>query len=179
MAVDSQVAGIPTTTRAQGHLRHHEEHQELAAHPFGGGAYGRFAEAVARSMGTPQFLIGQTLFLVVWICLNGFVLHGSAVWDVYPFILLNLMLSFQAAYAAPLILVASNRQGQRDALRADADAKHREEVANKAHELLERLVQLLDQNTDITMQVHTLAEQLAKLTEEVHAHICVDGAAGR
>jgi uncharacterized membrane protein len=159
------------------HLRHHREHQENAAHPFGGGAYGHFAEAVARSLGTPQFLIGQTSVLIVWICLNGFLLHGGAVWDVYPFILLNLMLSFQAAYAAPLILVASNRQGERDGLRADADAKHREEVANKAHDLLEKLVVLLDQNTDITTHVHTLAEQMSKLTEELHAHICVDGPA--
>ena len=154
------------------HLRFHREHQENAAHPFGTGAYGRFAEKVARSMGTPQFLIGQTTFLIVWILLNGVVLHGSAVWDVYPFILLNLMLSFQAAYAAPLILVASNRQGERDALRADADAQHREDVANKAHVLLDRLVKLLHQNTDITTQVHVLTEQMTKLTEEVHAHIC-------
>jgi len=154
------------------HLRYHAEHQENAAHPFGSGAYGRFAETVARSMGTPQFLIGQTTFLVVWILLNGILLHGGAVWDVYPFILLNLMLSFQAAYAAPLILVASNRQGQRDALRADADARHREYVSDKAHELLVKLVTLVDQNTEITTEVRTLAEQLAKLTEEVHRHIC-------
>jgi len=154
------------------HLRYHAEHQELAAHPFGSGAYGRFAEGVARSMGTPQFLIGQSLFLILWILLNGLILQGSAVWDVYPFILLNLMLSFQAAYAAPLILVASNRQGQRDALRADADARHREDVANNAHELLETLLLLLEQNTDLTAQVHVIAEQLSTLTEEVHAHIC-------
>ena len=155
------------------HLRFHREHQENAAHPFGGGAYGRFAESVARSLGTPQFLIGQTTVLIIWICLNGFILHGGAVWDVYPFILLNLMLSFQAAYAAPLILVASNRQGERDALRADADAQHREEVASKAHALLEKLVLLLESNAEIA-QVHTLAEQMSKLTEELHAHICVD-----
>jgi uncharacterized membrane protein len=160
------------------HLRFHREHQENAAHPFGGGSYGRFAEGVARSLGTPQFLIGQTSILIIWICLNGFILRGSAVWDVYPFILLNLMLSFQAAYAAPLILVASNREAERDALRADADAKHREEVARKAHDLLEKLVALLDQNTEITTQIHTLAEDMSKLTEEVHAHICIDGPAG-
>jgi len=154
------------------HLRYHEGHQELAAHPFGRGAYGHFAEATARSMGTPQFLIGQTLFLIAWILLNGVILHHSAAWDVYPFILLNLMLSFQAAYAAPLILVASNRQGQRDAVRAEADTQHREDVANKAHELLEKLLQLLEQNTELTTQVRTIAEQLATLTEQVHAHIC-------
>ena len=158
------------------HLRYHQAHQENAAHPFGGGAYGRFAETVARSMGTPRFLIGQTTVLIVWIILNGLILHGSAVWDVYPFILLNLMLSFQAAYAAPLILVASNRQGERDALRADADAQHREDVANKAHALLEQLVQVLDQNTDITSQIHTVSIQLSQLTTEVHAHICGDPA---
>jgi uncharacterized membrane protein len=96
------------------------------------------------------------------------------VWDVYPFILLNLMLSFQAAYAAPLILVASNRQGERDALRAEGDAKHREYVATEQRSLLDKLVELLDQNTDITTQVHTLAEQLEKLTEEVHANVCIE-----
>lgn len=156
------------------HLRHHTEHQENAAHPFGTGGYGKFAETVARSMGTPQFLIGQTTILIIWIALNGFVLHGSAIWDVYPFILLNLMLSFQAAYAAPLILVASNRQGQRDGLRADADAKHREDVANRVHTLLEKLIKLIDQNTDITTEVHSLTEQMTTLTQEVHAHICGD-----
>ncbi|MGB9111631.1 MAG: DUF1003 domain-containing protein [Acidimicrobiales bacterium] len=153
------------------HLRFHEHHQESAAHPFGTGFYGRFAEKVARSLGTPQFLIGQTLALIVWILLNGVILHGHAVWDVYPFILLNLMLSFQAAYAAPLILVASNRQGERDALRANADAEHREDVADRAHALLDQIVELVHQNTDITKKIHTLSELMTKLTGEVHAHI--------
>lgn len=153
------------------HLRFHRRHQENAAHPFGTGAYGRFAEGVARSMGTPQFLIGQTFFLLCWILLNGVILHGSDVWDVYPFILLNLMLSFQAAYAAPLILVASNRQGERDALRASADAEHREDVANRAHGMLEKLIELIGQNTEITEQVRNLAQQMETLTEEVHANI--------
>jgi uncharacterized membrane protein len=157
------------------YIRFHRQHQENAAHPFGPGAYGRFAEGVARSMGTPQFLIGQTTFLIVWIVLNGVVLHGSSRWDVYPFILLNLMLSFQAAYAAPLILVASNRQGERDALRSTADAEHREDVANRAHEMLESLVELLGKNTDITLQVRALSEQVAKLTEDVHSSICNAG----
>lgn len=106
------------------HLRFHEKHQESAAHPFGTGFYGRFAEKVARSLGTPQFLIGQTLALIVWILLNGVILHGHDVWDVYPFILLNLMLSFQAAYAAPLILLAQNRQENRDRVTLEQD-RHR------------------------------------------------------
>jgi len=154
------------------HLRFHKEHQENAAHPFGSDAYGRFAEKVARSFGTPQFLIGQTFTLIVWILLNGVILKGSWRWDVYPFILLNLVLSFQAAYAAPLILVAENRQGERDALRADSDARHREDVADRAQSMLDKLVELLGQNTDITVEVRTLSEQMEKLTEEVHAHVC-------
>jgi uncharacterized membrane protein len=154
------------------HLRFHKEHQENAAHPFGSDSYGRFAEKVARSFGTPQFLIGQTATLIVWILLNGVILHGSLRWDVYPFILLNLVLSFQAAYAAPLILVAENRQGERDALRAESDAQHREDVANRAHAMLDKLIELLGQNTDITVEVHTLSKQMEKLTEEVHAHVC-------
>jgi len=154
------------------HLRFHEEHQESAAHPFGADTYGRFAEKVARSFGTPQFLIGQTFILIVWVLLNGVILHRSWRWDVYPFILLNLVLSFQAAYAAPLILVAENRQGERDALRADSDAQHREDVANRAQAMLDKLADLLGQNTDITVEVRTLSEQLEKLTKEVHAHVC-------
>jgi len=120
-------------------------------------------------MGTPQFLIGQTLLLVVWIALNGLVLRRGAIWDVYPFILLNLMLSFQAAYAAPFILVSSNRQGQRDALRADGDARHRQELADYQSALMER-------NFALTEQVHVLALELSTLTGEVHAHICAGGA---
>ena len=154
------------------HLRFHTEHQESAAHPFGADAYGRFAEKIARSFGTPQFLIGQTVILIIWVLLNGVILHRSWRWDVYPFILLNLVLSFQAAYAAPLILVAENRQGERDALRADSDAQHREDVASRAQAMLDKLAELLGQNTDITVEVRTLSQQMEKLTEEVHAHVC-------
>jgi hypothetical protein len=72
---------------------------------------GDMAERFARFFGTPRYLIGQSLFLVTWVTLN-FVF--SFRWDVYPFILLNLFLSTQAAYAAPLILLAQGRQAERD-----------------------------------------------------------------
>src|SRR5579862_1719051 len=71
-------------------------------------AFGRFSEALARFLGTGKYLFGQTLFVILWIILNGAaVVHH---WDPYPFILLNLAFSTQAAYAAPLILLAQNRQ---------------------------------------------------------------------
>src|SRR6266568_3095525 len=75
-------------------------------------AFGRFSEAIARFLGTGRFLAGQSVLVVAWIVLNtiGIINH----WDPYPFILLNLAFSTQAAYAAPLILLAQNRQDDRD-----------------------------------------------------------------
>src|SRR5581483_8164498 len=71
-------------------------------------AFGRFSEAIARFLGTGRFLVGQTVLVIGWIILNTIgLLHH---WDPYPFILLNLAFSTQAAYAAPLILLAQNRQ---------------------------------------------------------------------
>jgi uncharacterized membrane protein len=75
-------------------------------------AFGRFSEAIARYFGTARFLGIQSVIVAIWIALNsvGFISH----WDPYPFILLNLLFSTQAAYAAPLILLAQNRQDARD-----------------------------------------------------------------
>ncbi|NBY57294.1 MAG: DUF1003 domain-containing protein [Actinobacteria bacterium] len=80
--------------------------------PYEPGAFGRFSEAVARNLGTARFLVVQTFLVLVWITIN--VVSVALRWDPYPFILLNLMFSVQAAYAAPLILLAQNRQEDRD-----------------------------------------------------------------
>ncbi len=82
-------------------------------------AFGRFSESIARTLGTGRFLVGQTVLVVIWIALNtvGLVNH----WDPYPFILLNLAFSTQAAYAAPLILLAQNRQDDRDRASIERD----------------------------------------------------------
>jgi uncharacterized membrane protein len=82
-------------------------------------AFGRFSEAIARFLGTGRFLFGQTVLVIGWITLNtvGIVNH----WDPYPFILLNLAFSTQAAYAAPLILLAQNRQDDRDRANIERD----------------------------------------------------------
>ncbi|MGH9088386.1 MAG: DUF1003 domain-containing protein [Acidimicrobiales bacterium] len=75
-------------------------------------AFGRFSEAIARYFGTARFLAIQTVIVVAWLVLNSIAaIHH---WDPYPFILLNLLFSTQAAYAAPLILLAQNRQDERD-----------------------------------------------------------------
>ena len=79
----------------------------------------RIADVVANGMGSWKFIIGQTLFVIAWMALNifAYVQH----WDVYPFILLNLIFSTQAAYAAPIIMMAQNRQNARDRVQAQED----------------------------------------------------------
>ncbi|ORV47303.1 hypothetical protein AWC02_09290 [Mycolicibacter engbaekii] len=84
-------------------------------------ALGRFTESVARFFGTGRYLAIQTLIVVAWILLNVYALRLQ--WDPYPFILLNLAFSTQAAYAAPLILLAQNRQENRDRVSLDEDRR--------------------------------------------------------
>ena len=82
-------------------------------------AFGRFSEAIARTLGTARFLVIQTIVVVFWIALNIVGFFGK--WDPYPFILLNLAFSTQAAYAAPLILLAQSRQADRDRVEQEQD----------------------------------------------------------
>jgi uncharacterized membrane protein len=82
-------------------------------------AFARFAERLARFLGTGKFLFWQTLFVISWITLN--LAAVTLRWDPYPFILLNLAFSTQAAYAAPLILLAQNRQDDRDRIALEED----------------------------------------------------------
>jgi uncharacterized membrane protein len=84
-------------------------------------AVGQFSESIARFLGTGRYLLWQTILVVVWVGLNlGAV---SLRWDPYPFILLNLAFSTQAAYAAPLILLAQNRQENRDRVALEEDRR--------------------------------------------------------
>jgi uncharacterized membrane protein len=149
------------------HLRFLEECEHLAS-PFGAGDFGARAEGFARFFGTPTFLIGQTAVVGVWILVNA---THLVTFDLYPFILLNLMFSLQAAYAAPLILLAQTRQADRDKALAEADAKHRESVAKnsvKRQELAETGIdlvkQLIAENTELTRQVDAL-------TREIHGKV--------
>jgi len=91
----------------------HEKH--IDASGFGS----RLADSVANGMGSWRFIIIQTLIVLIWMGLNliGFVYH----WDAYPFILLNLLFSTQAAYAAPIIMMSQNRQSERDRIQAQSD----------------------------------------------------------
>jgi len=99
---------------------------------FGEDAFGRRAEKAARFFGTPQYILGQTVLVIAWIAVNA-VAVGLR-WDPYPFILLNLAFSTQAAYAAPLILLAQTRQVDRDKVALDQLEAHREEVMKRMQE---------------------------------------------
>jgi uncharacterized membrane protein len=156
------------------HIRFHLPHAHLAS-PFGEGWFGERAERFARFFGTPTFLIGQTAVVAVWIAIN---VARITTFDVYPFILLNLAFSLQAAYAAPLILLAQTRQADRDKAHSDADAQHREAIAQASLERQEvasrqsaQLLELLDQNTRLTKMTQELSEQIMALTNEMHRKI--------
>ncbi len=142
------------------HFRFHRPHVHLHS-PFGGDWFGQRAENFARFFGTPRYLLVQTFLVMVWIALNAEeVIH----WDPYPYILLNLIFSTQAAYAAPMILLAQTRQADRDKAHADADAQHREAIATSQ-------LELLTQNTELTVQVANLTKQIEMLTREMHGRI--------
>ena len=152
-------AGTPTLVPAT-HMRFLEPHGHLGA-TFGDDPFGRFAERFARAFGTPKFLVMQTGLVIVWLVLNA---ADIAHFDPYPFILLNLAFSTQAAYAAPMILLAQTRQSERDRTWTEADAQHREEISGA-------ILTLLQQNTELTQQVHDMAQQIEGLTREVHGRV--------
>lgn len=155
-------------------LRFLKPHVHLTS-AFGSDAFGQKAESFARYFGTPQFLLTQTAIVAVWIALN---VAGYAHFDIYPFILLNLAFSLQAAYAAPLILLAQTRQADRDKILAEADAQHREALALATEQrqlhLAEQdanLVALLQQNTELTKLTHQLSKRIETLTLAVHQRL--------
>jgi uncharacterized membrane protein len=144
----------------------HEPHKhpelEHLRGAFGNDAFGRAAEKGARFFGTPHYIVGQSVIVVLWIVVNA--IGWSLRWDPYPFILLNLAFSTQAAYAAPLILLAQTRQAARDLAHAQASAKH-------AERLSEQQMKLLEENTRLTAEIH-------RLSTEIHLRVGAEASAG-
>lgn len=172
--ITSPAAKTPVKKIAKDHLRFLSKHKSLFP-TFGESWFALKAEAFARFFGTPLFLGGQTVIVVVWIAVNEF---GWVKFDIYPFILLNLAFSLQAAYAAPLILLAQTRQAERDKANAEADAMHREELAHlndmrmeTAAGQAELMIQLIQQNTELTSLSKQLTERVEQLTLELHARL--------
>jgi len=168
---------IPETDARLHYFRFHLPHLHLGS-VFGDDWFSLKAEAFARFFGTPVFLVAQTLIVGIWIALNAI---GLTKFDVYPFILLNLAFSLQAAYAAPLILLAQTRQADRDKAHADADAQHREALAYAseqrqvlAAQQTSQLMELLQQNTELTELVKDLSQRIETLTVEMHGKVVSD-----
>ena len=118
----------------------------------------RLADSVATGMGSWKFIIIQTILVILWMGLNfvGFIYH----WDVYPFILLNLVFSTQAAYAAPIIMMAQNRQNERDRMQAQND--YQTNIDAKVE--IEALAQKLN-----SLEIDKL-DKMIKMLEEMKAN---------
>jgi uncharacterized membrane protein len=141
------------------------EHQRRNAHlhgAFGPDRFGQVSERFARFFGTPQFIVGQTIVVVVWIVLNSLAVGFE--WDPYPFILLNLAFSTQAAYAAPFILLAQTRQADRDKAHQEAATRHRDELATAQ-------LRLLEENTALTKRIAQFSRELDEATRRIDARL--------
>lgn len=121
----------------------------------------KLADSVANGMGSWRFIIIQTLVVAIWMGLNviAFVHH----WDVYPFILLNLLFSTQAAYAAPIIMMAQNRQSERDRVQAENDYKTNIAAKKEIEELMTRLDNIETEKLD---KIILMLKKLEKSGEE-------------
>nr|WP_051672908.1 DUF1003 domain-containing protein [Caballeronia glathei] len=174
MADVRDIPSIRSGAPADHPLRFQAPHAHLSS-VFGNDWLSLRAEAFARFFGTPTFLVAQTVIVGVWMAAN---LLGFTHFDRYPFILLNLAFSLQAAYAAPLILLAQTRQADRDKALAAADAHHREDLAQASRQRELELVHqtgqltlLLQQNTRLTEVTRELTERIESLTREVHERL--------
>ena len=126
-------------------------------------AVGNFTESIARFFGTGSYLLIQTIVVVVWIILN--VAAVGLRWDPYPFILLNLAFSTQAAYAAPLILLAQNRQENRDRVTLEQDRRRAEETKADTEYLARELAALRLAIGDVAKTREHLRRELEDLHE--------------
>ncbi|MEY3575736.1 MAG: hypothetical protein RLZZ88_879 [Actinomycetota bacterium] len=142
--------------------------------PYEPGAFGRFSEAVARNLGTARFLVVQTFLVLVWITIN--VVSVALRWDPYPFILLNLMFSVQAAYAAPLILLAQNRQEDRDRQALENDRAVAIRTQENAEYLARELaaVRLALSNTVTTTELREAVDSLSERLDQLLAQRAPD-----
>ena len=127
---------------------------------------GLLAERVARFLGTGRFLLFQTVVVAIWITLNVFALRLR--WDPYPFILLNLAFSTQAAYAAPLILLAQNRQADRDRVSLEEDRQRAQEAKADTEYLARELAALRLAIGEVATREYVRSE-INRLVDEVRA----------
>ena len=139
---------LATVLRRKKVSRGGNEHPVNVAHHDEATRGERIADQLAAGMGSWPFLIFQTIFMVVWVVVN-VVLLSARPFDAYPFILLNLCLSLQATYAGPIVLLAGNRQSQKDRMTLE----HTAEEAEVGGAAIERILVEIRKNTEITNQI--------------------------
>jgi uncharacterized membrane protein len=158
-------------------LRHHRHYEQgEGSSPYAGGSsfMEHMAEKVATGMGTVPFVVIGTVVIAAWVLSNGALhyvsntvsalAHGRQ-FDPEPWILLNLIFSGVAFYTGALVIIAQKAQTRTDKANEEAAAKHRDELSQFQTDLLTK-------NTNLTEEIHTLAQQLRALTEEVHNATC-------
>jgi uncharacterized membrane protein len=164
----------PANDPLRHHVAAHDAFGSAGENTFGDSFQQRVADKVASGMGTVQFVVAGTLVILGWVLINGAIpyvehtfkeLAKGGEFDAEPWILLNLIFSGVAFYTGSLVIIAAKAEAKKNAAREVADAQHREELADSQ-------LKLLQKNTDLTEQIHTLSEKLGKLTEEVHAATC-------
>ena len=134
-------------------------------------AFGEFSEAIARNLGTARFLVIQTVIVAIWIFINVVVI--TLRWDPYPFILLNLAFSTQAAYAAPLILLAQNRQELRDRAQTETDRRVAERTQADAEFLAREIASVrlalgdMVTTEDLDDRLQRLGDSIEKLSQQL------------
>ena len=144
--------------------------------------FGRFSEAVAAFLGTATYLVAQTVMVIIWIIINLAAVRLR--WDPYPFILLNLLFSTQASYAAPLILLAQNRQADRDRVQTERDRDINARTLADAEFLAREVASLrlavgqLPTAHDVIHELERLNTEVAELRATVEAQGTNPGAAG-
>ena len=137
-------------------------------------AFGEFSEAIARHLGTARFLVIQTVVVAIWIFINVVVI--TLRWDPYPFILLNLAFSTQAAYAAPLILLAQNRQELRDRAQTETDRRVAERTQADAEFLAREIASVrlalgdMVTTEDLDDRLQKLGDSIEKLSRQLGTH---------
>jgi uncharacterized membrane protein len=130
-------------------------------------AFGRFSERIARFIGTGRFLVYMTVFVTVWLLWN--TLSGRFIFDNYPFVFLTLILSLQASYAAPLILLAQNRQADRDRVQYEQDRGRAERNIADTDYLTRELAALRIAVGDVATR-DFLRSELRQLLEDIEEH---------
>jgi uncharacterized membrane protein len=161
---------VAEVTRSKTRLDQPREHRRRLPR-FDADVFGRTSERFAQFLGTGNFILMQTFFVVIWVTLNVFAVRLR--WDPYPFILLNLAFSTQAAYAAPLILLAQNRQADRDRISIEED-RQRALAAKADTEYLARELAALRLAVNEVATREYLRSELGRLVDELR-EVTVEG----